>query len=108
MKLISRLQLYINFKGISYNSFNKSIGATTGYISRMIKNEASVGSDMIEKIIEIYPDLNIYWLFTGNGSMIIDERLDPKNSIIIDQANQIMELREEIEKFKTLNNKQNQ
>jgi len=72
MRTIDRLKLFIEFKGLSYNNFDKLIGGSNGYIGKQIKNLASIGSDVIEKIISIFPDLNIIWLLTGHGDMIID------------------------------------
>jgi hypothetical protein len=70
MKIISRLQQYIEYKNISLNAFDKSIDASNGYIGRQIKNQASVGGDVIEKISCVYADLNIEWLITGKGEML--------------------------------------
>ena len=74
MKFIERLKEFIDYKRISLNSFDKSIGASNGYIGKQIKNKASMGSDIIEKIISMYPDLNLTWLITGHGNMILDEK----------------------------------
>lgn len=71
--MINRLKLFIDHKGISLNAFDKSINAGNGYTGRQIKNQASIGSDILEKIFSTYPDLNINWLFTGNGSMTLDD-----------------------------------
>lgn len=73
MKIIDRLNEYIEHKGISLNAFDKSIEASNGYIGRQIKNKASVGGDVIEKISCIYTDLNLEWLITGHGSMLKSE-----------------------------------
>lgn len=68
-KAIQRLKEFIDFKGISMNAFDASIGASNGYIGRMIKNNASIGSDVLEKIFCIYPELNLIWLIVGEGDM---------------------------------------
>jgi hypothetical protein len=47
-----------------------SIGAGNGYTLRMKKNNASIGSDVIENIIKTYPQLNVVWLLTGEGEML--------------------------------------
>lgn len=73
MKSIDRLKKYIEYKGISLNAFDLSIEASNGYIGRMIKNKGSLGSDVIEKIYCTYPDLNLIWLMTGKGDMLITE-----------------------------------
>lgn len=73
MKLINRLESYIKYKELSLNAFDKSIGAANGYIGKQIKADGSIGSDAIEKISSIYTDLNLHWLVTGAGSMIVGE-----------------------------------
>ena len=75
MKFIERLKQYIDYKSISLNAFDKSIGASNGYIGKQIKNGASVGSDMVEKIISTYTDLNLEWLITGKGEMLKQDHL---------------------------------
>lgn len=70
MKLVNRLKIYIDHKGLSYNAFDKSIEAANGYIGRQIKNNGSIGSDVVEKIFSVYDDLNPNWLLVGDGEML--------------------------------------
>ena len=70
IKTIDRLIQFIDYAGLSARQFDLSIGAANGYTLRMKKNHASIGSDVIENIIRVYPQLNIIWLFTGKGQMI--------------------------------------
>jgi transcriptional regulator with XRE-family HTH domain len=69
-KTIERISQFVDSKGISMNKLSTEIGVSNSYFSKMVRNNASVGSDIIEKILRIYPDLNATWLMTGNGSMI--------------------------------------
>lgn len=69
-KIIDRLKQFIDLKNISLNAFDKSIGASNGYIGRQLKNNASIGGDIIEEISCVYQDLNIEWLITGKGKML--------------------------------------
>ncbi|WP_265242619.1 hypothetical protein [Muriicola sp. Z0-33] len=61
---------FIKFAGLSARQFDISIGAGNGYTLRMKKNNASIGSDVIESIIKTYPQLNVVWLLTGEGEML--------------------------------------
>ncbi len=70
LKTIDRLMQFIKHAGLSARQFDLSIGASNGYTLRMKKNNASVGSDVIENILRVYPQLNVVWLLTGNGSML--------------------------------------
>ncbi|MCB0744335.1 MAG: hypothetical protein KDC67_10555, partial [Ignavibacteriae bacterium] len=41
-------------------------------------NNASVGSDVIERIVKQYPQVNLVWLITGKGDMFLTEQEKPK------------------------------
>ncbi|NNF75312.1 MAG: hypothetical protein HKN00_09025 [Flavobacteriaceae bacterium] len=69
MKAIHRIMQFVRSKGMSVRRFDISIGAANGYTLRMEKNNASVGSDVLEKIHETYPELNLEWIITGEGEM---------------------------------------
>jgi hypothetical protein len=70
IKAVDRLMEFIQFAGLSARQFDISIGASNGYTLRMLKNNASIGSDVIENIIASYPQLNLVWLITGEGEML--------------------------------------
>ena len=72
-KTINRIVEFVSHMGMSVRQFDISIGAANGYTLRMEKNNASVGSDVIERIVKTYPRLNLVWLITGKGQMFIDQ-----------------------------------
>ena len=65
----ARLGEYIEAKGISYYAFENSIDASRGAISKAVKEGKSIGSNVLEKILSGYTDLNPVWLLTGVGDM---------------------------------------
>lgn len=67
-----RIRQYIEAKGISYYAFENSLGASRGSVSKAVKDNKSMGSNVLEKIIALYPDLNPTWLLTGNGDMFTE------------------------------------
>ncbi|NAS32562.1 hypothetical protein GTQ40_16395 [Flavobacteriaceae bacterium R38] len=71
MKVVERIKLFIDYKNISLRSFDESIGMSKGYMSRQIKTNASIGSDVLVRIIDAYPELNLIWLLKGTGKMIV-------------------------------------
>lgn len=52
------------------NKFEIHVGLSTGYISNMSKNSGGVSSDVMLKLREKFPNLNLNWLITGEGSML--------------------------------------
>jgi len=67
-----RVGQYIEAKGISYYAFENHLGASRGSISKAVKDGKSIGSNVLEKILSLYPDLNPSWLLTGQGTMLKD------------------------------------
>lgn len=86
MDVKTRLKDYLTYKKVSQNSFCKALGVSAAYIASIRK---SIAPDKLLGIAEYYPDLNISWLLTGQGSMIIDDKLPSspitaENSIVGD------------------------
>lgn len=63
------LKKFIDYKGLSVLSFEKSI-ATRSAIDKAIKNSSNLRSSLLAKIIEVYPDIEPHWLLTGQGNML--------------------------------------
>lgn len=89
MDVKQRLKAYLTAKKVSQLSFCNALGVSSGYISNMRK---SIAPDKISSIATNYPDLNIQWLLTGQGSMLNDEKLPhspitAENSIVGDGNN---------------------
>ena len=72
-KAIGRLCEYITYSGITFNKLATELGLSNSYFSKMVKNNGSIGSDVIENILRIHPELNADWLITGRGSMLRHE-----------------------------------
>jgi hypothetical protein len=84
MKPIERIAAYLHFKSISPHAFERNIHLSNGYYSKQLKNLGSVGSDILIKIHHHFPDLNILWVLTGDGQMIIEEP-NKSNSLQLDE-----------------------
>jgi transcriptional regulator with XRE-family HTH domain len=102
----SRLIYYINHLGLSKNSFARKINTSSAMISKITTKDINFGVDVLVKIVQKCPELNIYWLLTGNGEMILGESeiqnlcLDKKQKVGLYE--QMQELDECIEKMQTI------
>ncbi|KAF0197602.1 MAG: transcriptional regulator [Bacteroidetes bacterium] len=72
MNISDRLIQYLDFKGITKNKFYLVTGLSNGFLDK----KPNIGADKVERIINLYPDLNLYWLINGQGSMIVKSNDD--------------------------------
>ena len=70
MVAIERFFYFLEKKGLKHTPIEKEIGLSNGYLGKMKARKASIGSDVIEKIVSMFPDLNTDWLITGKGDML--------------------------------------
>ena len=69
MDLKSRLIEFIDYKGLSVQSFELQCGLSNGAVSKMGNNTRR---STIDKISKTYPEQNTNWLLTGEGGMLLD------------------------------------
>ena len=72
MTVKERLTQYVEDKGLSKSEFCRRIGVSSAFISSMRR---SIQPDKIESIAFNFPDLNISWLLTGEGTMLKDKEV---------------------------------
>lgn len=70
MSVKERLIAYLDYKCISKSEFGRAIGVSTSYIHSIRK---SIQPDKIQGIAQNYADLNINWLLTGEGEMLLED-----------------------------------
>lgn len=71
--IMERLKMFIDSQGVTIKAFERSIGMSNASFGKSLKNGGNIGSDKVENILQVYPQLNPSWLLTGEGSMILGE-----------------------------------
>lgn len=71
MGLKERLLLFIEYKGISTQKFERIVGLSNASVSKMGDNTRQ---STLDKISTSFPDLDIAWLKTGIGNMINENK----------------------------------
>ncbi len=79
-----RILQYLDLKGISKYKFYKDNDVSNGFLDK----EGSIRSDICEKISYQYEDINLTWLITGKGEMLLENQQSPTdtNSVISTDA----------------------
>jgi len=89
VKAINRLDKYLETKKIKPLEFERRCKISNGYFARQLKKGGSIGSDILERIAEGYPELNLIWLITGKGAMItappITTKEDEKSNMMVEE-----------------------
>lgn len=70
MKIIERIYILLEHKGIKPTVLEKKIHLSNGYFSIQKKRNADVGENAIRKVAVFFSDVNIEWLITGKGEML--------------------------------------
>ena len=74
MMIKERILQILDYYREPKEKFFEKIGFTSANF-RGKNKEKSVGSDIIEKIFTEFPEINLDWLLTGNGSMIKEDAI---------------------------------
>lgn len=90
MRIIDRLYQYLHFHAISAYAFERSCDLSNGYLGKQYRGKGTMGSEVLLKIQECFPDLNIHWLLTGKGRMI-RHALPPEEEPVVEMVQVLQE-----------------
>lgn len=77
MRIIDRLFEYLKHHGLTPYTFEQRCGIANGYLKKQSRGKGSVGSEILEKIIDRYRDIDPEWLLTGRGKMLRNNDYPP-------------------------------
>ncbi|MDR1810516.1 MAG: helix-turn-helix domain-containing protein [Prevotella sp.] len=69
-----RLQAVIEHRDITITEFERMAKVSKGVFAKAIKNNTGINSAALEKIVACMPEVNLNWLLTGQGDMLLDNR----------------------------------
>lgn len=71
---IKRLQIILDYYGLSASSFADRIDVQRSSISHLLSGRNKPSLDFILKVIEVFPDVDLYWILNGKGNFPKSER----------------------------------
>lgn len=76
---IDRLIEYLQYSKISPSKAEKALGVANAYIQNSKNRKGEIGSSILSKLATEYLDLNLIWVITGNGQMLLTPNEIQKN-----------------------------
>ena len=64
---IKRLEIILDFYSLSASGFADKIGVQRSSLSHLLSGRNKPSLDFILKIIEIFPEVDLYWILNGKG-----------------------------------------
>ncbi|CAA0143013.1 hypothetical protein [Tenacibaculum maritimum] len=66
-----RVEKIIYYKHLNIRSFEENIKVSNNSVGTAIRRKSSFKSNVLNKILNRFPDINPTWLLTGKGSMLL-------------------------------------
>lgn len=65
---IKRLEIILDYYSLNASSFADKIGVQRSSMSHLLSGRNKPSLDFILKIIDFFPDVDLYWILNGKGS----------------------------------------
>ncbi len=75
---IDRIDKYMAFRNLNDNIVTKECGLSVGTLNKARNGNGDISRNSIEKILNIYAELNKKWVLFGEGNMIVEDE-NPNN-----------------------------
>jgi DNA-binding XRE family transcriptional regulator len=67
---IKRLEILLDYYSLNASSFADQIGVQRSSISHLLSGRNKPSLDFVLKIIEVFPDINLYWILHGKEEFL--------------------------------------
>lgn len=71
---IKRLELLLEYYNLSASAFADKIDVQRSSISHLLSGRNKPSLDFILKVIEVFPDVDLYWILNGKGTFPKSEK----------------------------------
>lgn len=96
---IKRLEYLLEYYSMNAASFADKIGVQRSSLSHLLSGRNKPSLDFILKIIEAFPDVDLYWILIGKGNFLKEKNNNLEHHFTpAPSENEIVDLFSEIEK----------
>lgn len=64
---VKRLEIILDYYGLNASSFADKIGVQRSSMSHLLSGRNKPSLDFVMKILDVFPDVDLYWLLNGKG-----------------------------------------
>ena len=82
---IKRLEIILDYYSLNASSFADKIGVQRSSLSHLLSGRNKPSLDFILKILEVFPDIDLYWILNGKGTF-------PKNTVAFSKTETPIEI----------------
>ncbi|MET0945602.1 MAG: helix-turn-helix transcriptional regulator [Flavobacterium sp.] len=81
---VKRLEIILDYYALNASSFADKIGVQRSSMSHLLSGRNKPSLDFVMKILDVFPDIDIYWILKGKGSFpkVEDQSLNANNEIV--------------------------
>jgi transcriptional regulator with XRE-family HTH domain len=81
---VKRLEIILDYYGLNASSFADKIGVQRSSMSHLLSGRNKPSLDFVMKILDVFPDIDLYWILNGKGSFpkTEDQTLNSDNKIV--------------------------
>ena len=65
---VKRLEIILDYYTLNASSFADKIGVQRSSMSHLLSGRNKPSLDFVMKIMEVFPDVDLYWILNGTGS----------------------------------------
>lgn len=76
---IKRLEIILDYYGMNASAFADKIGVQRSSLSHLLSGRNKPSLDFILKILDVYPEIDLYWILNGKGNF-------PKNNTLATES----------------------
>lgn len=86
---VKRLEIILDYYALNASTFADRIGVQRSSMSHLLSGRNKPSLDFVMKILEVFPDVDLYWILNGKGSFpkteeeTIEKRTDTISEIKI-------------------------
>ncbi|MFH6991418.1 helix-turn-helix domain-containing protein [Flavobacterium sp. FlaQc-48] len=65
---VKRLEIILDYYSLNASAFADKIGVQRSSMSHLLSGRNKPSLDFVMKILEVFPDVDLYWILNGQGS----------------------------------------